>query len=415
MKKNDPIQAPEPREKKTVRHAQKTNAKKPTPPLVSELRRNPYKVFCIEAVVFVWLGLLPWLLHPLGVVENYRPIFHAMTQIQGFVMCFVAAFLFTMLPRRTESPFPSITTLIIAAACPSFTVGLAWFGRWALAQCFWIVFCLTLLAFALPRIYGPLGRRKGPVCFVWLPLGFGFGLVGAVLAGLGASLGHTYWWVHQLGQKMVLQGTVLCIVLGAGGLIVPLVTRGEKPPDDDGLSHSKRATYLHLFSGLGLLLSFFVELRAHFQAGLFLRGMVFASVLIWGVRAGRRPNQPGLHRKSIWLSLWLIPLGYLLAASLEQHKVGLHLVFIGGFSLMAFSVGQHVIFAHGSQAEKKPNNWTSLCRLFWTSPVCLFPSRTDGLRPRSFLPVDGCRRCLLPGLECRLADGDSSCPSTWAQ
>jgi len=44
----------------------------------------------------------------------------------------------------------------------------------------------------------------------------------------------------------------------------------------------------------------------------------------------------------------MLPAGYAVAALLPaQKKVGLHVVFIGGFALMALSVGLHVVLAHG--------------------------------------------------------------------
>ena len=44
----------------------------------------------------------------------------------------------------------------------------------------------------------------------------------------------------------------------------------------------------------------------------------------------------------------MIPAGYALAALFPREiKAGLHVVFIGGFALMALSVGLHVTLAHG--------------------------------------------------------------------
>ena len=50
----------------------------------------------------------------------------------------------------------------------------------------------------------------------------------------------------------------------------------------------------------------------------------------------------------VWLSAWAIPAGYLGAAAEPwAAQAGLHVVFIGGFALMALSVGIHVSLAHG--------------------------------------------------------------------
>jgi uncharacterized protein involved in response to NO len=64
-------------------------------------RREPYRLFFPLGVALAWFGIFHWLLHAVRVIPDYRPIFHAMTQVQGFLTCMAAGFLLTMIPRRT--------------------------------------------------------------------------------------------------------------------------------------------------------------------------------------------------------------------------------------------------------------------------------------------------------------------------
>ena len=50
----------------------------------------------------------------------------------------------------------------------------------------------------------------------------------------------------------------------------------------------------------------------------------------------------------LWLSFWCVPLGLGLVVLFPVYRVALlHVMFVGGFGLMTFAVGCHVILAHG--------------------------------------------------------------------
>jgi fucose permease len=78
-----------------------------------------------------------------------------------------------------------------------------------------------------------------------------------------------------------------------------------------------------------------------------LRAMVVAIGLGLGGGAWRPPDQPGLHRRLVWLAVWLTPLGLALSGIWPDYRVpALHVLFIGGFSLLAFGVATHVALSH---------------------------------------------------------------------
>ncbi|HET6373237.1 MAG TPA: NnrS family protein, partial [Candidatus Polarisedimenticolia bacterium] len=143
-------------------------------------------------------------------------------------------------------------------------------------------------------------------------------------------------------------GMFIGLVVGVGGMVLPLVTRGEAVADaaTTGRDHLVRAG--HLLAAIALAASFWIEDRVSQSGGLAMRAGVTLAVLLIAGKIYRLPVVPGWHRRLVWISAWMIPSGYALAALYPiQMKAGLHVVFIGGFALMAFSVGLHVTLAHG--------------------------------------------------------------------
>ena len=70
------------------------------------LSSDRYRLFFPLGVLLGWWGVGQWLLFSLQLGGGYRVVFHSMAQVQGFLGCFIAGFLFTFIPRRTMTPAP---------------------------------------------------------------------------------------------------------------------------------------------------------------------------------------------------------------------------------------------------------------------------------------------------------------------
>lgn len=311
-------------------------------------RRQPYRVFFPLGLLLAWCGVAHWLLHGLGLLPDYRPVFHAITQIQGFMMCFAVGFLFTAIPRRTGTAPPAAWQMILAAAAPVGVTVAAWFERWALTQAFWLALVVVLATFAVGRFRSAAAARRPPNSFVWIPLSLAIGVVGSALIGAFGILGDEYYWLHELGRLLLLQGMFVGLVVGVGGLVFPILTRGLGPPDGTAVTGDRLVRVGHVLAALVLVASFWIETQVSLRGGLALRAGLVLVLLLAGAGIARPPSLPGWHRWLVWLAAWMVPAGYVLAALYpEQKKAGLHVVFIGGFALMALSVGLHVTLAHG--------------------------------------------------------------------
>ncbi len=346
-------------------------------------RAEPYRIFFPLGMLLAWAGIAHWLIWSLGGLEEYHSVFHSIAQIQGFLMCFAVGFLFTAIPRRTQTAPPRAWQMWVGILAPVATTALAWFGMFDKSQYPWLILFFTLLFFSLSRFRDPKAGRKAPDSFIWVPISLFFGLAGTALFALYgilikhekdldpmATLSQHYAHIHELGNVLLLQGMFLGFIVGVGGMVLPLLTVGDSPPDSTKSSWWVRG--LHLLAALALLGTMFLEVwdfgeRPHIlirtlqgrSTAYLLRGLLVLILLLATAKIWRLPRKEGRHRWLIWLSAWAIPAGYLIGAALgTNYQAGLHIVFIAGFALMVFSVGLHVSLAHGGRPELvSAKNW----------------------------------------------------------
>ena len=312
-------------------------------------RREPYRILFPLGVLLAWAGVLHWLLLATGVIEEYRSIFHAFAQIEGFMTCFAVGFLFTLIPRRTPTAPPATWQMVVAVIAPVAIVISAWFEKWALSQVPWLVLMGVLIQFAVSRFRAPGAGLRVPNSFVWVVLALLMGVGGSILAGVG-TLGEEMFWLHDIGRAIVLQGMFTGLVLGVGGMLLPVITRGVPPLD--GTAPSARAKALHLIAGIAFISTFFLEVLVSVGLGFALRAAIALAVLLGSAEIWRLPSAPGLHRRFIWLAAWMLPLGYACVAAFPEYpKAGLHVVFIGCFALLALCISLHVVLSHGGAPQ----------------------------------------------------------------
>jgi uncharacterized protein involved in response to NO len=240
----------------------------------------------------------------------------------------------------------------MAAAAPILATSAAWLEHQAVSQALWLYGIAVVAAFVVRRVRSPTGARRLPGVFLWVPVALFSGIAGAILVAAAAILDpHEQPELWQLGRGLLLQGLVSGLVVGVGGTLLPTLLRGEAPPPSPS---SARGPRLAQTAAAALFLaSFPLEVFVSARPGLALRAAVAGAVLVWTARLWRRPSLPGLHRRLIWISAWLLPGGYALAAVHPAlRSAALHVVFIGCFALMALSVSLHVALSHGGRPER---------------------------------------------------------------
>jgi len=347
-------------------------------------RREPYAVFFPLGILLSWAGVGRWIEFVLsGRSEDYVAvyIFHSMTQIEGFLLSFALGFLFTMIPRRSGTWPPSVIEMAIGIAAPLATAVAAANGQWALSQAGWMAACVLLVQFVVRRFASAAARRRPPASFVWIPVALLLGLAGSVMTGVGGALGASWMWLHNLGQQFVLQGVFIALVLGVGGLALPLMTRGVAPPDASLSPRDLRGIFGHVLAAVLVVASFFVQLNVSVRAGCALRAAVIAAVLVLGAELWRLPTRAGLNRRVIWLAAWCLPAGFAFASIYPQYyQAGIHISFISGFAMLTLGVSTHVILGHGDRSDLlngQPWQVAAILGLMIAATVCRVATTVD--------------------------------------
>jgi len=271
--------------------------------------------------LFAWLGVLPWLLFALklpGAVEPvygalaYRSFFHPVAELESSLGCFAAGLLFTLFPRETGTAGPSRRQIALAFLAPVASAALAAQGEWPLAQAAMALLLLAALGFLFERLPRPL-----PAGALWLLFGAALCAAGAALGQMALRHGDDWFWLHEDGRDLVLQGLFTCLAIGAGRML-----RGDEPSG---------TRLLHAAAGVAFAASFFIGAR---HLGFGLRALICALVA-WPLRPRWEFGPANLRRGLAHLALWLLAFGNAWAAvNLLARRAGLHVIFIGCFAAL---------------------------------------------------------------------------------
>jgi uncharacterized protein involved in response to NO len=313
---------------------------------VSRWRTEPFRIFFPLGVLLAWIGVGHWLTYSTGITSTYSCRMHGLIQMQAFMMAFAIGFLLTALPNRTRSAPVSAAEMAGLIAALIVTTAAAMAERWVVSELAYGAILALLANFALRRFIGAGAGRRPPAAFVLVPIAAIQGFAGAILIA-AAEFNNVPAWSSGLGRLMVEQGVFLCLAVGVGGLILPLIA-GASPPGD--LGSSPRETWRaisYAMAGLAIFASFVLEQAGLDRGGQVLRAIVVAVGMVIGGGVWRAPGKTGVHRKLVWLAAWMMPAGLLVAGLWPDYRVpALHILFIGGFSLLAFGVATHVSLGH---------------------------------------------------------------------
>ncbi|MFO0587060.1 MAG: NnrS family protein [Polyangiaceae bacterium] len=322
-----------------------------------DVRGEPFRLFFPIAIALGAGGVAHWVLWGTGVLPQYLGTFHAVTQAQGFLLAFAAGFLMTAVPKRTQTAQASWLEIgALAALIPGVSFA-ELFNAPLLAQALFAAALVVIIQFAVRRFVGRAAGRRPPASFVMVPVGFLAGLVGACLR-MVAMFGVGPSWVGSLGRSLALEGVFSCLVLGVGAFFFALALRGQAAPDLGKNAGDSRRAVLYGAAGLAMMAGLALQDMGSVRTGLLVRAAVAIVVLV-GAKAHVPPSKPGWNRRLMWLSAWAFPAGLLLAAAFPDDRVAwMHVAFVGGFGLLAFSVGAHVTLGHaGYEAQRDGRPW----------------------------------------------------------
>lgn len=320
---------------------------------------EPYRVFFPLATFLGIAGVSLWPLFFGGLHHSFYPgLMHARLMIHCFLGGFVFGFLGTAMPRLLGAAHLRPWEVWTLVAMHVVTAGLHIEGPrlMQIQPILWgdAGFLVEMIFFA-----GCMVRRVGkraelpPPSFVLVALGLACGFFGTLLwlAGMKSWVGGA-WMIF--GGALLNEAFILCLILGVGGFLLP---RFLKIPGLREMSEERRASsewqrraLVAGAAGLVVIGAYAAEAFGVPHAAKvapFVRGATVIGSLLVFVPVFRTPFPLRTVPLSVLLSLLAIFAGLVFPLFWPGQRVaGMHVVFLGGFTLITLTVATRVVLGH---------------------------------------------------------------------
>lgn len=304
---------------------------------------EPFRLFFPAGLLLGMAGVSLWPAYYAGVFSAYPGTSHARLMIQGFMASFIIGFLGTAGPRITSTRKLYRLELLLLLTLDLLAAGLHVGGADRAGDA---IFALCLLVFLVAVGTRFLQRNDSPPPnFALVGLGLLNGLAGSILLAVFENAAYSRG--HRIGAAFLEQGFVLLPILGVAPFLLPRlldVPRTDDLPESRALPPGwiPRALFAAVI-GLAIDATFVIEAFTESAIPQWLR---LAAIVIF---LTARMQRHGRSFLGDWLRVGIIAvvLGFVLETIWPLYRLGaLHLVFIGGFSLIVLTVAIRVVFGH---------------------------------------------------------------------
>jgi uncharacterized protein involved in response to NO len=316
-------------------------------------KTEPYRVFFPLGILFGLAGVSIWPLYYFHITAGYSGRAHALAQATGFLFAFISGFLLTAAPRFTGTELPSMPTQYVLAAMLIVSVVAAEVQAFAISTGAFAAANIMLGSLVVRRF--ARRRQNPPPTFVLIGLGLLAGGAGALVnLGVASALIPAFW--DLLGKRLLTEGMMMLLVLGVGGFlgprllgfaavptpVAPGATAIERPPI------AAPVDFRWAVPGVTILTALVAEYGYGVPGMAFVRAAVVTAVLFKTLRPWRRPAVRSTLSWCVWTASWLIVASVWLVAFAPRYRIDfLHVLFVGGFSLLILAVGTRVTLSHG--------------------------------------------------------------------
>ena len=311
---------------------------------------EPFRIFFPLGLLLGAIGVALWPLYVWHAIEFYPANTHVRLMVEGMMGSFIIGFLGTAGPRLLEArPLSAVETSILFALQI-----LSAFLHLVQNQTGGDILFLTLLLFFVGAMAtrARTGRDLPPPNFVLVLFGLLNAIVGIFLITASKSITNGLF-LNQLGGLMLNEGFVLFPILGVGAFFFPKLLGGAKPEPADlqiaAVLWRKRAAIAAL-TGMVIWSSFVLEALAWVRPAAVVRGLTTLIYLVTQGHLLERPSGPPFLAQCFRFGALLLVVGLFLPVVLPAYRLAnLHLTFIGGFSIILFTVSTRVILGHSGQ------------------------------------------------------------------
>jgi uncharacterized protein involved in response to NO len=313
---------------------------------------EPFRIFFPFGLLLGVIGVALWPFFVWHAIDFYPAQAHVRLMIEGLMGSFIIGFLGTAGPRLLDaSPLIAVETCVLLLL----QIVSALFHLAQRQTAGDVVFLVVLLFFLGTMATRARSRHDLPPPQFVLVL---FGLVNAI-AGIflitAAKSRMDGLFLNQLGSLMLNEGFVLFPILGVGAFFFPKLLGGAKPEPSDlqiaAWLWLKRAAIAAL-TGVVIWSSFVLEALGWVRTAALVRGLTTLTYFVSQGRLLEKPSGPPFLAQCFRLGALLLVAGLLFPAVLPGYRLAnLHLTFIGGFSIILFTVSTRVIIGHAGQTH----------------------------------------------------------------
>lgn len=308
-----------------------------------KLNKEPYFYLFPTAILSAVIGVSLWLLFQLQWIAYYPRNSHAALMFFCFFSAYVSGFLMTAVPKMTKTKSALKTEIII----PIGLIVFQWVANLAdlpkVAVSIYAVQLLFLCVFVLRRFKS---RKQTPFeGFIFVPFAFAmaFFVLGSYLV---SSTGINISLVYALSGEAF----ILNLICGLGSRLIPAISRVASAAAPDGVANKNTILGLVIFA-LFLNLTFVFEFMAVLKEYIYI--MRAALLIFYAIKFFKILEKPLVRTYLGWglkFSVGGLVLGYLMAGfDFNNYLAGMHLAYIGGFTLLTLMISTRVTLAHGGK------------------------------------------------------------------
>lgn len=294
----------------------------------------PYQLFFPLGLLNAMLAVGVWFVQNLGWFESPAILIHSKLIVGGFLWSFIVGFLMTAVPRMTGTKNAHAIEYVFASLL---LLGQTFFSWQVDARFFYanqILLILFLVTYGVRRIMKM--TKPMPVFFSHVGLAMALALLGAYYHFIGDSL---------MGIHLYHVGTVLLLVLGIGTRFFSFLS-GLPSIFESASSGRSRM----MFHGAGILMAVLLFCAGQGVTIAYLGLSLLSLVYLFGIWHVQRPSdRPSALKIGVRIVAAMIPLSFFFSwLQPSMFVTWLHLLFIGCFGMITFSVAARVTLAHGS-------------------------------------------------------------------
>ena len=315
---------------------------------------EPFRIFFPLGLLLGAIGVALWPLYVWHAIKFYPANAHVRLMIEGLMGSFIIGFLGTAGPRLLDArPLSPVETSMLFAL-QILNAFLQLVQHQGAGDIVFLVLLLTFLGAMATR--ARTAQDLPPPNFVLVLFGLLNAIVGIFLIMAAKSITNGLF-LNQLGSLMLNEGFVLFPILGVGAFFFPKLLGGAKPEPSDlriaAALWGKRAA-IAAVTGLVIWGSFVLEALGWTRIAALVRGI---TTLIYFVTQGHLLERPspanaGFLAQCFRLGALLLVAGLFLPVALPGYRLAnLHLTFIGGFSIILFTVSTRVILGHAGESH----------------------------------------------------------------